>query len=120
MASVANDSNGHRRVQFVHTDGRRPSIRLGKVSQRTAKSFARRVEQLLECLRLNVPMDAPMFPASAISANVTSRPPSEISCTAVATPDSTSLRTCAPASFSAFRSTGGGGPSSRPWQARSH
>ena len=58
MASVANDSNGRRRVQFVHTDGRRPSIRLGKVSQRTAESFARRVEQLLECLRLNVPMDA--------------------------------------------------------------
>ena len=56
MASVANDSNGRRRVQFVHTDGRRPSIRLGKVSQRTAESFARRVEQLLECLRLNVPI----------------------------------------------------------------
>jgi integrase len=58
MASVANDSNGRRRVQFVHPDGRRPSIRLGKVGKRTAESFARRVEQLLECLRLNVPMDA--------------------------------------------------------------
>lgn len=58
MASVANDSNGRRRVQFVHPDGRRPAIRLGKVSKRTAESFARRVEQLLECLRLNQPIDA--------------------------------------------------------------
>jgi integrase len=57
MASVSNDG-GRRRVQFIHPDGRRLPIRLGKVSQRTAEAFARRVEQLLECMRLKQPMDA--------------------------------------------------------------
>ena len=58
MASVSNDGNGRRRIQFIHPVGRRLAIRLGKVSQRTADSFARRVEQLLECLQLKQPMDA--------------------------------------------------------------
>lgn len=57
MASISNDG-GRRRVQFIHPDGRRLPIRLGKVSQRTAEAFARRVEQLLECMRLRQPMDA--------------------------------------------------------------
>jgi integrase len=38
-------------------DGRRPAIRLGKVSQRTAESVKYRVEQLLECKMLNRPME---------------------------------------------------------------
>ena len=58
MASVSNDGGGLRRIQFIHPDGRRPSIRLGKVSQRFAEAFARRVEQLLQCVRLGQPMDA--------------------------------------------------------------
>jgi integrase len=57
MASISNDG-GRRRIQFIHPDGRRLPIRLGKVSQRTAEAFARRVEQLLECMRLKQPMDA--------------------------------------------------------------
>jgi integrase len=57
MASISNDG-GRRRIQFVHPDGRRLPIRLGKVSQRTAEAFARRVEQMLECMRLKQPMDA--------------------------------------------------------------
>lgn len=47
MASIARDKNGHRRILFVAPDGRRPTIRLGKVSQRAAESVKFRVEQLL-------------------------------------------------------------------------
>lgn len=57
MASIANDPNGRRRILFMAPDGRRPAIRLGKVSQRTAESVKYRVEQLLECKMLNRPME---------------------------------------------------------------
>ena len=32
MASIARDKNGCRRILFVAPDGKRPTIRLGKVS----------------------------------------------------------------------------------------
>ena len=48
MASIAKDKNGTRRILFVAPDGRRLTIRLGKVSQRAAESVKYRVEQLLE------------------------------------------------------------------------
>ena len=57
MASIAKDKNGCRRIQFVAPDGRRPAIRLGKVSQRSAEGIKYRVEQLLESLNLNRPME---------------------------------------------------------------
>jgi len=57
MASIARDKNGTRRILFVAPDGRRPTIRLGKVSQRAAEGVKYRVEQLLESLNLNRPMD---------------------------------------------------------------
>lgn len=57
MASIARDPNGCRRILFVHPDGTRPTIRLGKASQRAAESFKYRVEQLLESLNLNRPME---------------------------------------------------------------
>jgi integrase len=47
MASIANDPNGYRRVQFVSPDGKRKSIRLGKVSLKVAESIRHRVESLL-------------------------------------------------------------------------
>ncbi len=47
MASIARDKNGYRRILFVAADGRRPTIRLGKVSQRAAEAVKFRVEQLL-------------------------------------------------------------------------
>ena len=47
MATIARDKNGTRRILFVAPDGRRPTIRLGKVSQRTAEAVRFRVEQLL-------------------------------------------------------------------------
>jgi len=49
--------NGTRRILFVAPDGRRPTIRLGKVSQRAAESFKLRVEQLLEAAMLRRPME---------------------------------------------------------------
>jgi integrase len=53
MASIAREKNGNRRILFVAPDGPRKTIRLGKVSQRTAEGIKYRVEQLLEALRFN-------------------------------------------------------------------
>ena len=47
MASIARDKNGNRRIQFIGPNGKRPTIRLGKVSQRAAEAVKFRVEQLL-------------------------------------------------------------------------
>ncbi|MEQ1905598.1 MAG: tyrosine-type recombinase/integrase [Pirellulaceae bacterium] len=58
MASIARDKNGCRRILFVSSDGKRPTIRLGKVSQRTAEGIKYRVEQLLEALNFNRSMEA--------------------------------------------------------------
>ena len=58
MASIAREKNGNRRILFVAPDGRRPTIRLGKVSQRTAEGIKYRVEQLLEALNFNRSMEA--------------------------------------------------------------
>ena len=58
MASIAREKNGCRRILFVAPDGKRPTIRLGRVSQRTAESIKYRVEQLLEALNFNRSMEA--------------------------------------------------------------
>jgi len=47
MASISSTPNGRRVIQFAAGDGKRRSIRLGKVSHRTAEGFKYRVEQLL-------------------------------------------------------------------------
>ena len=47
MASISKDPNGRRRILFVAPDGKRKTIRLGKVSQRAAEAVKYRVEQLL-------------------------------------------------------------------------
>lgn len=47
MASIARDKSGNRRILFIAPDGKRPTIRLGKVSQRAAEAVKFRVEQLL-------------------------------------------------------------------------
>ncbi len=46
MASITREANGRRTIQFVGSDGKRRSIRLGKVSQRLAESVQVRVEHL--------------------------------------------------------------------------
>ena len=57
MASIARDNNGCRRILFVAPDGKRPTLRLGKVSHRTAEGIKYRVEQLLEALQFNRSME---------------------------------------------------------------
>jgi len=47
MASIVNDPNGRRRIQFVSPDGKRKTIRLGKVDRKTAEGVCRHVEALL-------------------------------------------------------------------------
>ena len=46
MASISKEKNGRRTIQFVGTDGKRRSIRLGKTSQRMAEAVKVRVEHL--------------------------------------------------------------------------
>ena len=47
MASIANDPNGRRRIQFVSPDGSRKTIRIGKCDKKSTEAIARHVEQLL-------------------------------------------------------------------------
>lgn len=53
MASITNGPNGNRIVQFVIPDGRRKSIRLGKVSKRQAELVKHHIEEILASLRTN-------------------------------------------------------------------
>lgn len=47
MASITTESNGHRRLLFTDSDGRRKSIRLGKLGFKSAQTIARHIESLL-------------------------------------------------------------------------
>ena len=47
MASIIDDSNGRRRIQFTDPNGKRKTIRLGKIDRKGAEQFARHVEELL-------------------------------------------------------------------------
>jgi len=57
MASISRDSDGRRTIQFVAADGKRKSIRLGKVSQRVAEGVRVKVEQISTALISGCPMD---------------------------------------------------------------
>ena len=43
MASITQESNGRKTVQFVAADGKRKSVRLGKMSIRDAEAIRRRI-----------------------------------------------------------------------------
>ena len=47
MASISREPGGRRTIQFVGRDGKRRSLRLGKVSQRTAEAVKLRIEHLV-------------------------------------------------------------------------
>ncbi len=47
MASLATDRNGTRRILFVDADGKRRTVRLGRIDRRTAEGIRRHVEALL-------------------------------------------------------------------------
>lgn len=57
MASISREPNGRRTVQFTAADGRRKSIRLGKVSQRIADEIKVKVEHLNGAIVSNLPLD---------------------------------------------------------------
>src|SRR6266404_5937449 len=58
MASISREPNGHRTIQFVAADGKRRSIRLGKISQHAAETVKGRVESLAAAVASGVPIDA--------------------------------------------------------------
>src|SRR5215207_1656727 len=58
MASISSDKAGNRTLQFVAGDGKRRSIRLGKVPKKTADSIRIRVEFLNAAAVGNTPLDA--------------------------------------------------------------
>src|SRR5262249_56170571 len=57
MASISRGPNGYRTIQFVGGDGKRRSIRLGKVSHRQAEAVKLRVEALNAALISKCPLD---------------------------------------------------------------
>jgi hypothetical protein len=58
MASISTDGKGNRTIQFVGGDGKRRSIRLGKVAKKTAESLQARIEHLNALVIARFPMDA--------------------------------------------------------------
>jgi integrase len=58
MASISRGPNGRRTIQFVAADGKRKSIRLGKVSQRVAEEIKVRVEVLNAAVITSCPVDS--------------------------------------------------------------
>ena len=55
MASITNQPGGKRMIQIVLQDGRRTSIRLGKVSQRHAELIKHHIEDLASAQRVGQP-----------------------------------------------------------------
>jgi integrase len=57
MASIAREPNGRRRILFVAPDGKRKTIRLGKVTQRAADAIKVKVEALLAAAMSGCPWE---------------------------------------------------------------
>ncbi len=58
MASITRESNGRKTIQFVGTDRRRQSLRLGKASMETAAWVKGYVERIVGARKQRVPLDA--------------------------------------------------------------
>jgi len=58
MASISKDTAGNRTVQFVGTDGRRRSVRLGKVNAKMAEGIKLKVETLAASVAARLPLDS--------------------------------------------------------------
>lgn len=56
MASITNDPNGRRRIQFTGAAGKRKTLRLGKVSLRHAESVKVKVNELLSASITGAPL----------------------------------------------------------------
>src|SRR5258708_5152601 len=57
MASISREPNGRRVIQYMAGDGKRKSIRLGKVSQRTAEEVKVKIECLAAAAASGCPLD---------------------------------------------------------------
>jgi integrase len=57
MASISRDPSGNRSIQFVAADGKRKTIRLGKVNQHLADKIKVKVEVLAASVRAALPVD---------------------------------------------------------------
>ena len=57
MASINNEPNGRKTIQFVRADGKRPKIRLGKTSRKAAEAFKVKVEHLVSASITGYPID---------------------------------------------------------------
>ena len=57
MSSLACHRDGTRRIHYFGPDGRRHAIRLGRVSKRNAEAFRVKLDRLLECRKLGLPVD---------------------------------------------------------------
>jgi integrase len=57
VASIANDPNGAKRVLFSDKDGKRKTIRLGKLPIKMAREICGRVERILAAKLANVALD---------------------------------------------------------------
>ena len=53
MASIINDPNGLKRIQFVGGDGTRKAIQLGKVDRKNAEAFRMRVEKIIAAAKVD-------------------------------------------------------------------
>ena len=58
MASISKDTSGNRTIQFIGADGKRRSIRLGKVNAKLAESFKLKVETLASSVASKIPLDS--------------------------------------------------------------
>jgi integrase len=57
MASLTNEPNGHRTIQFALEDGRRRSIRLGKINKKAAQTIKIKIEHLINHRKYGHPLD---------------------------------------------------------------
>ncbi len=57
MASIATESGGRRVLQFIGNDGRRRSLRLGKMSMRDTEVVKQHVDHLLNAQTTNTPVN---------------------------------------------------------------
>lgn len=58
MASIAKEANGRRTIQFIGRDGKRHSVRLGKVPQKMAESVKLKIEHLVAAAETGHALDS--------------------------------------------------------------
>lgn len=57
MARIVDRPNGHHWIQYTRSDGKRPTVRLGKCTLKTAKAINEKIDRILEAKALHLPVD---------------------------------------------------------------